>query len=662
MDTISGVYDRTDSEMEKGYDRHLFRAGHILQSAELNEIQGAAAYRHKQLGDAIFKDGDIVRDARLVVDSVTGSVIAESGAIYIGGAVRGVPPAEFSIPITGTVVVGIYLDRTIVTEAEDPTLADPAVETQAYGEPGAARLQIQPRWGVQEDEDDDSFYPVYYVDEGNLRAKEAPPVMDAVSQAIARYDVDSTGSNYVVEGLRVTRLEDEDSTQVYNVDQGRARVNGFGVNLTNSRRVIHDTQPVIKTITSEPMASSTASRQWVTLARPPAREISQVTITREKTADIVHSSVSGGADPLPDGSVVQIISVTQGGDTFAPGDDYVLTGQTVDWSPSGAEPSPGSTYRCTYRYIAVEIPDEPTSRGYYVTGAVPGTLVMTTYNTMLPRIDRLCIDDEGRFVWVEGVSTDYTPVRPAAPSNLIPIAMIEQNWDETSQVYSDGVRTVSMRTIENFGRELNTIRDMIAQQLLISDVNTREAGVKRGLFVDPFLDDSHRDEGITQTAACVNGVLMLPIDGEPKEPHLDVAAPQTCEYQIEVVASQNERTGSMKVNPYMAFNVPMATVSLNPAVDRWTEVSTTWASPITERFVVDNRIMDAYHIRKLGTGFAKYPSQSTTNTEDVLAGSTSRLIQYLRTIEVKFVIEGFGPGEVLTSVTFDGIPVTASAI
>ena len=157
---LDNYYDRTTSEIDKGYEKHLFRAGNVLQSAELNEVQGMALHRQKQLGDALFKNGDIVRDARLVVDHETGECIAESGAVFLLGTVRGVPPATFTIPFVGTFVIGVYLDEEVITELQDPDLAEPAVEVQAYGEPGAARLHISPRWGVQSG-DADNFYPIY---------------------------------------------------------------------------------------------------------------------------------------------------------------------------------------------------------------------------------------------------------------------------------------------------------------------------------------------------------------------------------------------------------------------------------------------------------------------------------------------------------------------
>lgn len=657
MADINNYYDRTESEIEKGYDRHLFRAGNVLQSAELNEIQGVARNRIKQLGDAMFKDGDIIRDARVVVNPTTGAVTAESGAVYIDGAVRGVPPASFTIPITGTVVIGIYLDTTVVTEADDPSLSEPAVETQAYGEPGAARLRIDPRWGVQGSDLQD-FFPIYYVDSGQLRAKEAPPVMDSVNQAIARYDIDSTGSNYVVSGMRVTRLADRNGNQIYTVEEGRARVNGQGVVLGNSRRLTYSATPELKTITSEPFASQSATSQTVTLARPPAKQLTQVTITRERTVTVVHSSVSGTSDPLPDSSVVRITRVWQGGTDYNDPADYKLTGQTVDWSPTGAEPAPGSSYQVTYQFIDVVTPTNFNGKTFRVAGAVVGSLILTTYDTMLPRIDRLCIDDSGAFVWIKGIATDFNPVRPAVPTNLITLAQVQQNWDSTTAVINDGVRTVSMREIESMGRNIETLIDLVAQQFLVSDLSVRENGTKKGLFTDPFLNDDHRDAGVAQTGACVNGVLTLAITPSVRRPTSDIAAPQTCAYVIEEAISQTERTGSVKINPYMAFDVPSSPVVLNPSVDRWTETETDWLSDTTAQFIVDRSAASAW-----GWSLFRFPSFTTTGpTSDVLVNSTQSKIQYLRQIEINFTISGFGPGETLTTATFDGIAITPTAI
>ena len=97
-------YNRFDAS--KNYDSHVFVAGRVLQSAEMNEVQSQHNYRLKGIADSLFKDGDIVRDASVAVNQTTGVVQCQSGAIYIKGAVRGVPPATINIPLTEWYVHG----------------------------------------------------------------------------------------------------------------------------------------------------------------------------------------------------------------------------------------------------------------------------------------------------------------------------------------------------------------------------------------------------------------------------------------------------------------------------------------------------------------------------------------------------------------------------
>lgn len=641
--TLLGYYNRhTPSD---NYDEHLFRAGNVLQSAELNEVQSNTFGRIKSIADSLFKDGDIVRDARISVNQDTGSVTCESGAIYLKGAVRGVPSAVLTIPTTGTVAVGIILTETVVTDVEDPDLLDPARETRGYQEKGAARLKVEPSWAFQTAPTPSSnFFPVYYVENGVQRAKEAPPQLDSVTQAIARYDRDSAGSNYIVTGLQVQQLADSGGNQVYNVQAGRARVNGFGLDMNNSVRVTYAAVPDLRSIDSEPRVSSTASAQRVNLDRTPIGTISQVRITKETTETVTHGTFVGAQDPLTNSSVTSIVEVKQGGTTYVQGTDYKLTSGKVDWSLTGAEPATGSTYTVKYQHIITVAPTAVDDTGFTVTGAVVGSLILTNYTVKLPRIDRLCLNEEGELTWIRGVSTDYNPVRPKVPSNLIALAQVVQTWDANRRVVNDGVRTVPMADIEGMFTKMDLLTDLIAQQKLRGDIKERSSAAQKGLFVDPFLDDAQRDQGLTQTAAIVDGILTLPVTATPLNPSISLTSPAACSYNLVSVLDQTARTSSMKINPYMAFDVLPAGVQLSPAFDRWTEVQTTWTSPVTRQFTT------------VGT------TGTTSSTQNVLTKSTTSEIENLRQIYVQFKLVGFGPNETLSSVTFDGLSVTPLAI
>jgi hypothetical protein len=74
-----------------------------------------------------------------------------------------------------------------------------------------------------------------------------------------------------------------------------------------------------------------------------------------------------------------------------------------------------------------------------------------------------------------------------------------------------------MSDIEAMRSRINDLHDLIAQERLRNDANSREPAAKKGVFVDPFFDDDMRDQGITQTAAIVDHELTLPISGSVQD-------------------------------------------------------------------------------------------------------------------------------------------------
>ena len=388
-------------DTNKHYQQILYRDGYVLQGAELNEQQSASLHRLRRVADALFKDGDVIRDAQIVVDSATGEVKAQAGLVYIAGLVRDVPAATFLVGTEGTVVIGVRLAEKVISELDDATLYNPAIGSRGEGEPGAWRLQVTASWGHDADGGTGEFYPVYIVDDGILRPKEAPPSLDAFTQSLATYDRDSTaGGTYIVSGLTVRQAADVGGLQVYTVSEGRARVNSYGIDIATSRRLTYAAVPDLRMLDTEVYLADSTGNQRISVAHPPSHAVQSLRITVRKTANIVHGAYIGAADALPDTSVVNIVSVTQGDTTYTVSTDYRRVGDTVDWSPSGAESSPGSTYVVVYDCITAVTPVDLDADGFTVRGAVPESQVIVTYQQALPRLDRLCMTSEGTFVWV----------------------------------------------------------------------------------------------------------------------------------------------------------------------------------------------------------------------------------------------------------------------
>jgi hypothetical protein len=662
-----GYYDRFDPT--KNYDRHLYRAGRVVQGAELNETQLAVHDRIKRISDVLFKDGAVIRDAGIIVNNTTGYTQLAAGVIYARGAMRGVAPLNVTLPINGTVVVGIYLQDTVITELEDAGLRDPAIALRNFSEPGAARLKVEAKWGVAGDGTQGDFYPIYTVIDGEVQTTEPPPQIDAVSLSIAAYDRDSTGGYYVVAGLDLSMLDDDvDGRQVYSLSAGNARVNGRQVLLQHARRIPYTAVPDLKQVLSEPHNASGGTER-VNLNHWPIDTVDQILITAQKTVVITHGAFNGVSDILPDTPVVQIIGVNQGGTwggssftggtTYTVGADYNLSSDSVSWSPAGAEPAPGSTYTVVYRYYAVVTPTSPDSKGFSISGAVAGTTIQVSYRWRRPRIDKLCIDPLGQVVWVNGVPNDVTPRAPAVPAGLLALANVNQTWDVTRSVVNERTQVQSMAQIQGLEVKVDNLFAVVSEHQLRTEAALSDPTTKRGIFVDNFNDDDQRDQGTSQNAAIIEGALTLPAINVTIL-SASLSTTQTLPLNnagTAAVISQTLRTGCLAVNPYMAFNPIPASCHIEPATDFWTDTQSIWLSPTTRRFTTRREVID--RLSSLG-----WLTRTINVTTEVLVTSQTEIVstrtveaEFLRQIVISFQLAGFGSNEVLTTVKFDGISV-----
>lgn len=651
---------RTAVTMPDGYYNHydetkhresiLFIDPRVLQGAELNEWQSLEKARRKRCFSGIYRDGDIISDCQISVDAATGEVRASSGALYLDGDVRGVQPATFTIPTSGTVAVGVRMVSSVVSELEDPSLYNPYFDTKGDTGRGAWRLEVNAVWGHEADGGEGEFYPVHVVDDGVVRVKELPPNLDGTSQAIARYDRDSTGGgSYIVDGLTLLQAADVDGVQMYTVSEGRARVCGQGIDMPTSRRLSYAAVPDLRAVETEVFTADDTATQRLDVAHPPIWTVRTLRVTVRKTVSLTHGAYMGAKDALPDTAVVEILSVRMGDTVYVQGTDYKKTGDTVDWSPSGNEPPTGSTYEAEYTCIIVAAPENQDRDGFSVSGAVAGSSIIVTYDQALPRLDRLCLTQDGTFQWFQGVASESNQMPPHLPDSVLPLATVFQTWRAARGIDNDGVRVQSFEEMRR-QRNLDTyLLERVSELALQSDIHTREAGAKAGMFVDPLLGDNMRDQGVEQSAAVVpaqdGGELTLAIDATAHPLPRTFALPTARAWTPKPALEQLLRTSSMQVNPYQSFEPMPAAVTLTPAVDRWTEFDTTWTSAVTRVFDVTR---DGYFHIITGTSHS-------TGTEVVTSSSTD--IANLRQIDVTFTLRGFVPGEKLSSVTFDGVAV-----
>lgn len=638
--SLQGYYNRFSS-VDK-YDELLFRASKGLQSAELNESQAILSDRITKIANSLFQDGAIISGGSAQVDATTGNVVLQSGSLYVLGAVRTVDAANFTVPTTGNLQLGVRLVSSTVTELEDASLRDPATGTRNYQEPGAGRTKRVMTWAWSGDGGTGDFYGVYDVLNGALVSVEPPPVLDAAKKLVAQYDRDANGS-YIVNGLRITSLNKDatSSNYVFTAAEGTANVWGSKIRKPTATNVSYPIDPDLQTISNEPKSSAGPTNQTLTVNRFPLNSITDVVITKEKTVSLTHGSFSGALDQLPDTSVLSIESVSQSGTTYSAGTDYNLTADQVDWSPSGAEVAPGSTYDVTYRYLtstpATNI--DPDTGNFDIVDAVASTIILVDYNWKMPRIDAISLDADGYFHRVRGVSTAFNPIAPSVPYNELQVAEFKQDWHSTNKpvVDNNGMKVVSVREQRQMKSAIAELYGLVAEERLQRDISFREPVAKYGVFADPLLDGDLRDAGVAQDAVIVNQELQLAVAGAPVRVAQNNDTHQLLPYQDVELITQELFTGFMAINPYGNFDPIPADVTLDPAVDLWvvTNENTTFS---TRSFTI-------------GSGDR---SASSTATVVELASEVNFNIDNLRQTNVSFTVDGFDAAEVLTSVTFDG--------
>ena len=642
---LADYYNRHQSG--QNYEKLLFRSGKGLQSAELNEIQSQAYAQTRGVADALLKEGDLIEDGQVVVQREQGTALIEAGKVYLRGLVRDVATTTLTIPMDQLIDVGVWLTTSTITELEDIDLRDPANGTRNYGEPGAARQQYQCVWGLanaapQSAQGDADFFPVHKIDQGVLLVKQPPPQLDSVTVALARYDRESNGS-YVVDGLRVLFLEQDQALQYFTISEGKAHVDGLEISLQAAIRKSFAIDPDLQEIVSEPhqFHADANGKMQVALSHSPIASVDRVNGAIEKTVNMQRSI--NITDPLPDSSVYQLVSVAQGANEFVAGTDFDLTNDTINWAPTGEEPASGSSYQATYRYRVDIAPVDITEDGFSLIGLVENEVLFVDYHFKLPRVDLLTIDPDGVIRRLNGISHPWQPTPPALPGGQLALANIEQHWSTNNapEVQNTAIRVVAMADLESMQQQITDLFDLVAMERLRNDANLEEPAAKKGVFVDPFLDDDLRDEGRAQTAAIIDGELMLPINDEVAQIGLDIIEARTLPYTLESILEQQMRTGSMKINPYQAFEPIPATITLSPAQDRWTQVRNVWTGTTTTRF-----------IRRRGWWWNR-----TTVSNQVVGRSVTQA-QFLRQRSVNFTIRGFGPGESISSFIFDGVTVT----
>lgn len=650
---LKGAWDRAAGQPL--WDSVVTREGHFGQAAEMIEVQTILQRKLRAIANLVARDGDRIEGGDILIDNDAGTATLTAGRIYVDGRVLSVAGATLSaVPMAGAVTIGVRLAKTWITELDFPPLKGLEPGTLSEGEKGAARGIVSLTWGFAGDGVDGSLYSVYLLKDGVAIDQSPPPNLTGVNAQIRIYDFDANG-NYVVTGCRVTALGKDVGDQVFSIEAGVANVNGY-------KRTRHVALRHREPETSDLFRIATeihtlgASPSTILLNHGPVATINEVLIQKEVTETVTRGGVANTMDNLVNTGVLSIVEVKMGPTTYVAGTDYVKSGDKISWAPGGNEPSSGSSYTVKYHYLGVTTPTASTATTVTVAGGVNGGQAQIDYEFHLPRVDIIGLDEDGLPVYIKGVSSRNNPLPPLVPSDVLPLAMVVNNWIGTPEVINIGVRAYTMADIDRIYRRLVDALDLIALERLQRDIDSREPVAKNGVFVDPFTSDRYRDAGEPQTAAVFGGLVRLAID--PTFHPVNLPAVTLLNWTEAVAVEQPLATRCTKINEYMNFNAMPAAMTLNPPVDYWTQKATQWTSDSTQAVAVPVTVSTSQSRSNAGQTVTTTTTRETV--EQGVAGQTTELLDFLRQINVDFEIRGFFAGEILSEMKFDDILVTPS--
>lgn len=153
---------------------------------------------------------------------------------------------------TANVKVGLELIDNIITEADDISLLDPALESSNYQAPGAGRYQLILQLATRslDSIDDAKWIQIGKIQGGVLRELVTTPIYSEIEEVLARRTYDESG-NYIVRPFRL-RVEDsvQDSSNNFTlvISPGKAYLYGYEVENQAETRIEIPRAKTINTI------------------------------------------------------------------------------------------------------------------------------------------------------------------------------------------------------------------------------------------------------------------------------------------------------------------------------------------------------------------------------------------------------------------------------
>lgn len=618
MVTLSGepYFDRFDSDQNR--TMLLYNHDRPLQSSELNEQQSIFSYYLGTLGNMIANDGDKQEGMDVIQDGL--NVTVKAGKVYLAGKVRSFSEQTVAITGVGMEHIGIRLAQKVITAQMDSSLNDPSESSASANSAGADRLEET----VLLVANDPAAATLYTFNDGTLFLETKSSMLSKVEDIVANHTYNSFGSYQIGQtkpqaGFDMSvdgKSSDPTNYARLSISQGLAYVRGYEVNKPYTSYLPVRKATDTETITDE-QHTYVAGTNTYTLNFPDVSTITTVSAQVQTTVAINHGTANG-MDYVTDDviSIDKVYTEGTGGVTYNPSSDYLVSGNSIDWSPKGNEPSLNTSYmvQVTYNVVLTQGKDYSVNNdNQHVNGVCKltfglqgsnlapkvGGVFTTTYDHYLYRADLITIDKHGSFAIHEG--------KPARLAYAAPLVINDPNTLTLGYVLMFPNATVGSCTnsaVTNLtftdlndlkARVVNLEYNQVITSLDTQELQNSDTAKLRGIFTDTFTSASKYDGGYnntsTGTADPIVANVLFSFDNSyittardeanqkqnilKIDPANSTAVQQggagtqiTAPYNEVNLITQQQTTGAISVNPYEFYGAN-GKLTLSPREDQW---------------------------------------------------------------------------------------------
>lgn len=571
-------------EVDPDWTEILYNPGRPLPNGELNGQQQIFKRLLKEISDTLFKDGEIIQGAQIILDG--NKVTVTEGKIYVQGVVRHFKQQTVTIEGKGRELIGVRLNQKVVSYEQNPDLVDPAAGFPSYKLPGASRLEETLELTVN---GADSA-TIYVLEDGNLLnelKREEEGLMDKILSLLARRTYDESG-HYKVWGLELSQKNQIDEDNLYlSMSEGKAYVEGWEIEKRTAVTIPIEKSTTTRSIESEPKIYKTGTTKYK-LNNNPVKDIDRVVAEVSVSTVLTRQGAVNGTDPIPSkyNPVVDIKKITQitDGVEYKKNEDFILETGNVKWLAGGKQPELGATYNITFTYNKRMVKGDDyklsiENNEYYIELLENGdkpvntTQMQIDYSFYLHYIASITMDRNGQIRVVKG--------QPDTANNIVPPDITDQDvllmgyaivapLNDVLKIYNSKNQRTSMLELQQLIQRME--ESEINQAITDLDkeaIQGEEATLLKGILTDGFIGWTKSDINHKDYNASINPdlqLLTLGFNQEVRELTLDPAEKDKYtkfdtivmgKSKDIVLDSQPFGTNTMQINPYTDFTDAM---------------------------------------------------------------------------------------------------------